>query len=118
MNQAILNALAISLALTLIFETIFFFLAGKRLGKDLLLLVLVNVITNPLVVLCHSLAFYYSQLNAALLLIPLEVFAIVCEGALYKRFGQEFKRPYLFSLSANSFSFAAGVLLQSVVQGL
>jgi len=117
MNGALLSSLAISLVLTLAFEAGFFFLAGKRNKKDLLLLVLVNTITNPLVVLCHWLALVSAQLNAALLLVPLEIFAVVAEGALYRRFGEDFKRPYLFSLSANSFSFALGMLLQSVMNG-
>ena len=117
MNVALLSSLAISLALTLVFEAGFYFLAGKRNKKDLLLLVLVNTITNPVVVLCHWLVPLYTQLNAALLLLPLEAFAVLTEGALYKKFGLDFKRPYLFSLAANSFSFAMGMLLQMIVNG-
>jgi len=117
MSATILSSLAISLVLTLVFEAGFFFLAGKRNKKDLLLVVLVNTITNPLVVLCYWLIIFYTQLNAALLLLPLEIFAVVTEGALYKKFGHDFKRPYLFSLSANSFSFAMGMLLQMIAAG-
>ena len=117
MNTAILSSLAISLVLTLVFEAGFFFLAGKRNKKDLVLLVLVNTLTNPLVVLCYWLTILYTQFNAALVLLFLEVFAVVTEGALYKKYGLEFKRPFLFSLAANSFSFAVGMLLQMIVSG-
>jgi len=117
MNAALLSSLALSLALTLVFEAGFFFLAGKRNKKDLLLLALVNTITNPVVVLCYGLAALFTRLNAALLLLPLEAFAVLTEGALYKKFGRDFKRPYLFSLAANSFSFAVGMVLQMIVKG-
>ena len=105
-------SLAISLLLTLALEAGFFFLVGKRHKKDLLLLVLVNILTNPLVVLTFLLLELYTQWSSYLVLIPLELFAVLTEGHFYKRYGADFRRPFLFSLAANAFSFLTGFLFQ------
>ena len=115
MHHELLVALATSLALTLIFEIVFFFLAGKRNKKDLLLVVMVNVLTNPIVVLLYWLSVMYTDWNKTIVKIPLELFAVLTEGFYYKKYAQSFKRPFLFSLAANAFSFSIGVLLQHFV---
>jgi len=112
MDTALLGALAVSLALTLILETIIFLLFGKRNKKDLLLLVLVNVLTNPVVVLLYWLAASYTKLDTYVVQIPLEVFAILTEGYCYKIYGQDFKRPYAFAVAANVFSYGMGIIFQ------
>jgi len=95
-----------------VLEAGFFLLVGQRNKKDLLLLLLVNIITNPLVVLVYWLALLYSAWNAVTIKIPLEVFAVLIEGRYYQKYGCDFKRPYLFSLAANMFSYGAGLLIQ------
>ena len=112
MSAMLLTSLAISLVLTLALEAVFFLLIGKRDKKDLLLLLLVNVITNPIVVLSFWLAALYANWNARLILIPLELFAVLAEGYYYKKHGRHFRRPYLFSLTANMISFGAGELVR------
>ena len=107
-------ALVVSLTLTLLFEIGFFLLVGKRNKKDLLLLVMVNVLTNPIVVSSYWLAIRYTNWSRVLITTPLELFAILTEGFCYKRYGQDFKRPYLFSIAANAFSYGAGVLLRQI----
>ena len=121
MNLAILFSLALSLFLTIVLELGFFILVGKlfsgtlftgkREKKDYLLVVLVNVLTNPLVVLSYWLTVLYTNWPAPLVLIPLELFAILAEGFYYKKYGA-FSRPYLFSTAANVFSFGTGLLIQ------
>ena len=106
------RALVVSLVLTLALETGFFLLVGKRDKKDLLLVVMVNVITNPVVVLLYWLAVLYGNWNRAAAAIPLELFAVLAEGYYYKKYGQDFRRPYLFSAAANAFSYGVGALLQ------
>ena len=110
------TSLALSLALTLALETGFFLLVGKRVKKDLLLLALVNILTNPVVVLSYWLAVLYTNWNKTLIKIPLELFAILVEGYYYKRYGRDFRRPYIFSLAANMFSFWLGVAIQLLIQ--
>jgi len=113
MSGALLFSLGLSLALTIGFEAGFFLLIGKRNKKDLLLLLLVNILTNPIVVLLYWLAASFTDWNIYIVLIPLELFAVVTEGYYYKKYGQSFRRPFLFSLAANAFSFGIGWLLQA-----
>ena len=112
--STLVASLAASLVLTILLEVGFFFLTGKRNKKDLLLLVLVNVLTNPVVVLSFLLIGHFTSWNPYLALIPLEVFAVLTEGYYYKKYGKEFRRPFLFSLAANVFSFGLGELLQLI----
>ena len=109
------RALAVSLILTILLEAGFFLLIGKRDKKDLLLVVLVNVITNPVVVSSYWLALLYTDWNHVLVTIPLELFAILTEGFYYKKYGRVFGRPFFFSFAANVFSFGTGVLLQRII---
>ena len=115
MDTAIFIALAVSLVLTIIIEAGFFLLIGKRNKMDLLLVILVNVLTNPAVVLLYWLAAYYASINLILVKIPLEVFAVITEGYCYRKYALELKRPYAFSLAANAISFLTGILLQQIV---
>jgi len=120
MNQALITSLAVSLLLTIVLEIGFFVLAGrlftsKRDKKDLLLVVLVNILTNPVVVLLYWLTALYTNWNTVIVLILLELFAVFTEGYYYKKYGSGFCRPYLFSIAVNIFSFGTGALIQMFI---
>ncbi|MCL2757502.1 MAG: hypothetical protein FWD43_05440 [Coriobacteriia bacterium] len=74
-----------------------------------------NILTNPAVVLLYWLAFYYTSWNKILVMIALELVAILVEWWYYKKYGEGFKRPFLFSVTANVISFTAGLLLQLIL---
>ena len=112
MITALLSSLALSLLMTVVLETGFFWLCGKRRKKDLLLVVLVNMLTNPIVVLLYWLAAVYTDWNLTIVTIPLELSAVLVEGYCYGRYGQGFKHPFIFSAGANVFSFGMGLLLR------
>lgn len=114
-NKALLTALAFSLVLTLMLEAGFFLITGKRYHKDLLLLVLVNILTNPIVVILFWLAASYTEWHKAVILLPLELSAILTEGCYFQKYGRNFPRPYLFSCAVNIFSFLGGILLQKFI---
>jgi len=115
MIPALLASLAISLVLTIALETGFFLITGKRDKKDLMLVVMVNILTNPAVVLIYWLMVLRAGWNSILVLVPLEIFAVLAEGYYYKKYGNSFKRPYLFSLAANIFSYGTGALIQMLI---
>ena len=101
-------SLLLSLGLTEVFEGGFALVLGKR-GKAMLLVMLVNLITNPPVVLVHTL------LGGGWLLIAgLELSAAAVEWLLY-RYSGLFSRPFLFSLSANALSFSLGLLIDQLI---
>ena len=120
MKRALLNSLAISLSLTIALEMAFFTLTRKWFTsqckkKDFLLVVLVNVLTNPVVVLLYWLAAFYTNWNTILILTSLELFAVCTEGSNYKKYGSGFCCPYLFSAAANIFSFVIGMCIQLLI---
>ena len=114
MSEELLSALALALGLTLALEIGFFFVMGKRNLRDMGLVLLVNILTNPPVVLLYWLAAYYTSWPSVAVIIPLEVLAVLAEGYYYRKYGQKFCRPYIFSAVANAFSFVAGALLQQL----
>ncbi|MCL1823607.1 MAG: hypothetical protein FWG44_05335 [Oscillospiraceae bacterium] len=116
MSKTIIISLIISLTLTLFLETGFYLIVyiKKYNLKDLLLVVLVNIITNPVVVLTYWLMTRYTGFNPVIVIIPLEISAVLTEGYYYKRYGQFFKKPFLFSLAANGFSYATGLFIQFI----
>ena len=109
---SVLSLLFIAWIMTVILELGIFFITGKRSKDDALLVLLANTLTNPVVVfLCWG-TVIFSDIHYTAVIIPLELLAVLCEGWIYKRKGDDFKRPYLFSTCANAFSFGSGLLLQ------
>ena len=113
----LIRALFISLITTIVLEALIFFVSGKRDRKDLLLLVLVNIMTNPAVVLLYWLASDVG-LNLILMTLILEAGAILAEGFYYKRYGRYFPHPFRFSVAANVFSYSAGFIVQLLFPGV
>jgi hypothetical protein len=113
MALRLLTALGISLALTLALELLFAVASGKR-GKDLALVALVNIVTNPAVVLVYFLASAYTALHPVLVTAVLEIMAVLTEAYYYHRYGNCFLRPLLFSLGANAFSYGIGELISFI----
>lgn len=95
----------ISLLLTILIEGIVA-LRWRIRGRDLLLVVLVNVLTNPLVVLWHS---YVPGILLGTLL-P-EAWAMGTEALIYRMKDNAIERPVQFALWANGISFFVGIVL-------
>ena len=113
MALRLLMSLGISLGLTLALELLYALIARKR-GKDLVLVCLVNVITNPVVVLVYFLASAYTAMHSVFLKAALEIMAVVTEALYYRKYGSSYQRPLLFSLGANAFSFFSGELISLI----
>ncbi len=112
MGLELLYSLSVSLMLTIILEVGFLFCCGIREKKDVMLLILVNIITNPLVVIIYFLVLRYSDWNKIVIVILLELFAILTEGYYFRTYGKTFRRPLLLALGANMFSFCIGLALK------
>lgn len=107
MDELVLGLL-LSLGLTELIECGFAYCLQKR-GRALLLCALVNLITNPPVVLLHSLL-----QGGWPLILALELGAAAVEGLLY-RYSGLYKRPFLFSLLCNVLSFSLGLLWNHLI---
>ncbi len=109
----LLPTFALSLALTLILELSVALLCRLR-GRDLLLVILVNILTNPAVVYLDMVCGALLPNGRDLWQIPLELGAIAVEALCYSRFATAIRRPWMFALVANAFSYGCGLLIQTV----
>ena len=102
------------LSLTTIIECIGAFILGVRYKKDLINIVLVNILTNPVLVMllicCNSKEMY------VFLLIILEILAFLIEGIIYKKvlFYKKIK-PFVLSLILNIMSYTIGYFIDLLV---
>ena len=106
-----LPVLAVSLLLTLVFEEGFALVWGLRGRRELGLVALVNILTNPAVVLLYYTAAGFWHWNAIPVTIVLEASAILVEWCCYRAFSDQVKRPFLFALLINLFSYSAGCVI-------
>lgn len=115
MGTEIFAALLISLALTLALELVFALACGIRRSGDLLLVVLVNLLTNPPTVLAYNLLKDAVSFSLVYIILTLELAAVLVEGLCYKHCTKSIPRPYLFSLGANAFSYFSGLLISKII---
>ena len=110
-GDALLTALVVSLLLTLLLEEGFALAWGLRGRRELALAALVNCLTNPPVVLLYHTAVGLGHWSPALAAAVLECGAVVVEWRCYKAFSEQLRRPFLFSLLANAFSYGTGCVI-------
>lgn len=112
MTAKIIAAMGISLGLTILLELLFALLTGVR-GTGLKVNILCNILTNPLVTSVYYLCKYGLMLHGAAMVIitaVLEISAVITEWRVYKAC-TDIKKPLLFSVGANCFSYFIGLLL-------
>lgn len=104
------RSLCVSLALTVLIEEAFALFYGIRKKKDLLLVFMVNLFTNPLVVLLY----YLLPGRRIPVVFLLEAFVVLAEAYYYKSYGEKIRRPFAFSLLANMVSYGSGLALNAL----
>jgi hypothetical protein len=99
--------------LTIIIELIIALILGVRNKKDIINIILVNVITNPIVVMSQTLLYIKFGYNIEMIGIAiLEVLVVLVEGLIYKKVLNYKKiNPILLSLILNALSFLIGELI-------
>ena len=107
MTRYLLEMFGISLGLTLLIELPVGFAMGMRGKKHILLMILVNILTNPAAVLLCWLG--VAQ-------IPVEIAVFLVEAGIYYWFSKDegftIKHPILLALFANLISWTSGILIQ------
>lgn len=106
-----LMILAVSLLLTLLFEELFALVWGLRGWRELAVVALVNLLTNPAVVLLYHLSTGLWGLNAVWVTLVLECAAVLVEWRCYRSCSEQLKRPFLFALFANVISYSLGCII-------
>lgn len=115
MGSWLVASMGISLVMTILLEGSFALIVGIRDKRDLLLLCMVNILTNPAVVLIYHMTAYYTALNIVLVTVVLEGSAIAVEGSYYKAYARTIRHPCLFSAFVNLFSFTIGKLISLII---
>ena len=116
----LLISLGISLLLTLILEFGFALLwsirtPALRRGRELTIVALVNILTNPVVVLLANYALSRHSGYPYGFVVLLEIGAILVEWVCYRACSEALRRPFLFSLCANLFSVLMGFALTALL---
>lgn len=108
-----LRSILLSLGLTLLLELPAAWLLGLRKKEDLLLVALVNIFTNPLVVLTLNLYVRFAGFPPPwTLILPLEIFAVTAEWLIYRKgLSHAPLSPFVLSLILNGISYFGGLLL-------
>ena len=108
----IINIILINLSIVLVTDLTLGLIFGARTVKDLVTVTLVNVITNPVAVLCMlSVTMFFSDWEYVCL-VAIELAVFFTEGFLcskFRTFGD--KNPYVISLILNIFSFLTGEVI-------
>lgn len=106
----------ICLSSTIMIELIMSLLLGIRNKKDILNVILVNIMTNPLVVSILMYITYNRLFNTTISIIILEILVILTEGFTYKKVLTFDKiNPYVLSLILNISSYFIGRLLNNII---
>ena len=114
MGIEVLHSLLLSLGLTLLLEVPFCVLLFRVRGIDIFLVVLVNVLTNPAVVLAYLLLKPLIAFPVWLLVAALELAAVTVEAICYKYCSAGISRPILMSATANLFSYSIGLIITHI----
>lgn len=106
-----LAILGISLALTLALEEGFAVAWGLRGRRELGLVALVNCLTNPPVALLYHMAVWLTGWNPMAVAAALESVAVLVEWRCYRAYSGQVKRPFVFALLINLFSYGVGCII-------
>lgn len=105
------------LILTIIIEVIIAYFLKVRVKKDYLNIILVNILTNPIVVLFPYIIYLYHGITIYYIsLIILELLAVLSEGFIYQKVLKYKKyNYYLLSLILNLSSYLIGDLINYLI---
>ena len=110
------KVMLISLTCTLVIETTLAFILKYR-GKDLLNVMLVNILTNPLLnSIIVAINYYYGLTARNITLYILEVLVVIIEGFIYhKNLERRRINGFILSLILNIASYGLGLLINKIV---
>ena len=110
------KVMLISLTITLVIEVGFAFILKYR-GKDLLNVLLVNILTNPLLnSIVVAINYYYGLEARNISLYILEILVVLIEGFIYHKYLERRKiNGFLLSLILNITSYGLGLLINQII---
>ena len=107
---------AICLLLTIVLEEGTALIIGIRKGFDLIVILFVNILTNPIVVFSGLMFEAFTTVPRALYLTVLELAAYITEALIYRKLlYTEKPSPFILSLVLNSVSFFLGTTIGGLI---
>lgn len=104
--------MAISFGITVVAEEMMGWIWKKRSLEERLVIFLVNVITNlPLVFMLNCLRLFFNRELLLIFKYLAEIGVWFLEGWIYSKRLADWRHPWLFSLTANLFSYGIGILI-------
>jgi len=105
------------LSLTIMIELIIAIIFGIRDKKDIYLVILAQVLTNPVVVLTTTFASLKFSYTVYIIIVAImELLAIIVEGLLYKNYlKKQTINPFAFALFLNMISFIMGFVISPII---
>ena len=101
---------------TIIIELLLALILGVRDKKDILNIILVNTMTNPLLVSLITYITYNKTYNRTISIIIMEILVVIIEGLTYKKILKfNKKNPYILSLILNASSFLIGEIINYLI---
>ena len=101
------DILIISLGMTLALESGYAWLWGVK-GTDFLIIILMNILTNPLVVLWH---YTFLDLGIWVNTVLPELIAVIAEVLLLAHFVRSVTKPVALGICINLFSYFVGFMI-------
>lgn len=111
------KTMAICLICTILIEVVVAYLVKVKDKKDFINIVLVNILTNPLVVSVSTYIFFeFGYKNYVYGMWILEILVVLIEGLIYK-FTLKYKsiNPFVFALILNCCSYGIGELINDLI---
>ena len=106
-----------ALALTVVIEAACAFGLGVRSRNGQLIVLLANIITNPLLnCVLTAVSFYISPGVYYYFLVPLEIIVVIAEGAIYRGFLPGENHPFRLSLILNACSYFLGTGILYIIR--
>lgn len=104
------------LSITIAVEMLCSIFLGLR-KKDLVNVLLANILTNPLVVVIPiAVLFYYNRIASYISLFILEVLTVIVEGIIYKKYLNNRKiNAFVLALILNVLSFLVGLVVEIII---
>ena len=112
-------SLVISLGLTLLIELLVALILGIRNKEDMLIVILVNTLTNPVVVFCaNCILLLESNLVYNVYVAVVEVLVVMIEWKIYQSFFSERYQhsSFFLSLICNLSSFLFGMIVNFIIK--
>lgn len=109
-------SLTVSLVLTLIIELSISWILGIRNRNNIIVVICVNICTNPVVVYIANCMLYFEIEVYNLIIMIMELLVVIVEYQMYKKYLTNYqKSPFILSIVNNAISYGLGVLINIIL---